>query len=986
MRKSKPEVPPAPPDQTAPDFPIVGIGASAGGLGAFEAFFSGLPADVEPGMAFVLVQHLAPDHTSLLTDLIKRCTRMQVYEVQDGMRVQINCAYIIPPNHDMAFLNGSLQLLEPGAARGLRLPIDFFFRSLAQDQHERAVCIVLSGMGSDGSLGVRAVKGEGGLVLAQGPASTEYNSMPLSAIATGAVDFVLPPAKMAAQLMTYQTHSRLTVVPVDQPTNNKDAYLYQKIFVLLRAKSGHDFSLYKQQTITRRMQRRMAVQQIERLQDYLRYLQQTPDELDALFRDLLIGVTSFFRDPPVFEALEKTILPHLVAGKVPGETIRAWIAGCSTGEEAYSLAMLLQESLDEQKQSQRLQIFATDIDSQAIERARSGIYPANIAVDVSAQRLERYFDQRPDGSYRIHKNIRDMLVFSEHDLTRDPPFSHMDLISCRNVLIYMGVELHRKLIPLFHYALNPGGTLLLGTSESIGDFVNLFAVQDRKSKVFQRKQESYGQYQPVLTLPIPIPPKENMSVPRRQAPPQGESSLPLRELTERLLLQKYAPTGLLVNEHGEILFLHGRSGRYLEPAPGDPGGLTNILKLAREGLRPALTTALHRAATHQEAVIQNGLRVRTNGGYSLVNLTVQPAFINGNLPTEASQPPSTLFLVILEEVQQGASPPEPGPDVDARIAALRQELREKDEYIQNSNEELETTYEELKSSNEEMQSVNEELQSTNEELETAKEELQSVNEELSTVNTELQQRVTDLSRANNDINNLLSSTGIGTIFVNHAMLIQRFTANISPVFNLLAGDIGRPLGDIASNLAGYDHLLADVQSVLDSLVPRDVEVQTRAGAWYLLRIQPYRTQENVIEGAVINFTEISELKKAQAARHESEGLQRLATVVRDANDAILVQDLSGRILAWNPMAGKMYGWSESQALLMNIRDLVPEADRKQALLTARQLAHGHKLETYTISRLTSSGRVLEVSITATALLDPDGEIYAIATTERTAVV
>ncbi len=986
MRKSKTEHPNVPVPVPEPVFPIVGIGASAGGLAAFEAFFSGMPLEVEPGMAFVLVQHLAPDHKSILTDLIKRYTRMQVYEVTDGMRVQVNCAYIIPPNRDMAFINGSLQLLEQASPRGLRLPIDFFFRSLAQDQRERAIGIVLSGTGSDGSLGVRAIKGENGLVLAQDPATTEYNSMPLSAIATGSVDAILPPAQMAAQLIYYSGRSAAdSSVRLNLPPLSKHEDLYQKIFVLLRASTGHNFSYYKPQTITRRVERRMAVNQVNRLEDYLRYLQQTPAEVDTLFHDLLIGVTNFFRDPPVFETMEQIIIPGLVASRPAGETLRVWVPGCSTGEEAYSLAILFQEHQAAFKQGFRLQVFATDIDSQAIERARTGIFPANIALDITPERLARYFGLQPGGGYRIQKAIRDLLVFSEHDLIKDPPFSRMDLISCRNVLIYMGSELHKKLIPLFHYALNPGGSLLLGTSESIGDFVDLFSTQDRKAKVYQRKQAVYNHGQPVFEK-FMSPSREAASATLPAIQSQAKLAVSLRDLTERLLLQKYTPTGLLVNEQGEILYLHGRSGHYLEPASGEPAGLTNILKLAREGLRPALASALHKAAASRELVTQNDLRVKTNGDYSTVNLSVLPVSTSSNLAGS----PGSLFLVVLEKAPQpaqtGAAPAGLASpvDLDERIVSMQRELREKDEFIQHNNEELDTIYEELKSSNEEMQSVNEELQSTNEELETAKEELQSVNEELSTVNVELQQRVQDLSRANNDMSNLMASTGVGTIFVNYKLLIQRFTTYITPVFNLIPSDVGRPVADITSNLEGYDRLLQDVQAVLDTLIPKEVEVITRQGVWYLLRIQPYRTLENVIEGATINFTNISELKKVQSLRRESEGLERLATVVRDANDAILVQDLTGRILAWNPMAEKIYGRSEGEALAMNIRDLVPADDRKQALGVVHQLTRGRVLEPYRITRLTRNNQVVEVWITATALLDANGDTYAIATTERAA--
>jgi len=976
-------------EQDGQGCPIVGIGASAGGLAAFEAFFSGMPAGTDPGMAFVLVQHLAPDHKSILSELVKRYTRMEVFEVADGMEVKPNCAYIIPPNRDMAFLNGTLQLLEPTTPRFHRLPIDFFFRSLAQDQHERAICIVLSGTGSDGALGVRAVKGEGGMVMAQNPESTEYDGMPRSAIATGLVDYVLPPAEMPAQLIAYVAHALGKAPGPVSPPAPKTEDALKKIFLLLRAQTGHDFSQYKRNTVARRVERRMAVHQIERLDGYVRYLQQTPSEVEALFRDLLIGVTNFFRDPEAFSALQEQVIPRLFAGKPAGAMIRAWVPGCSTGEEAYSIAILLQECLDALKQNFKVQVFATDIDHQAIGHARAGIYPASIAVDVSPERLARFFAQEPDGNvYRVHKSIRDMVVFSEQDVIKHPPFTRLDLISCRNVLIYMGGELQKKLIPLLHYALNPGGMLFLGTSETVGEFVDLFATVDRKSKLYQRKEDVNGAHRPGRGRFLP-PLSEDGSVPWPSGKAPAEGKLPLRELTERTLLQQYAPAGALVNDRGDILYLHGRTGQYLEPAPGEAG--MNILKMAREGLRRELTTALRKATALKEPVRHPGLRVRTNGDFTTVNLTVRPV----SASTDPAVAPK-LFLVILEDapaadpgrpekaaaVDAGEGPGESATDMDARIATLKLELRAKEEYLHTTNEELETSNEELKSSNEEMQSVNEELQSANEELETSKEELQSVNEELATVNAELQTKVADLSRSNNDMNNLLAGTGIGTIFVDHHLRIQRFTPAVTQVINLILTDVGRPVGHIVSKLAGYDRLVADVQAVLESLTPKEVEVQTQAGAWYLLRIWPYRTLENVIEGAVITFTEATEMKKAQAALRESEALRRLAVVVRDAHDAITVQDFEGRILAWNPGAERMYGWSEAEALKMNISDLIPEARREEALATVRQQSRAEVLEPYRMQRIAKDGRIVEVALTATALVNESGEAYAIATTER----
>ncbi|WP_296444081.1 CheR family methyltransferase [Rhodoferax sp. UBA5149] len=976
-----------PDDLAAADFPIVGIGASAGGLAAFEAFFSGMPADTDPGMAFVLVQHLAPDHESLLSAIIRRYTRMQVFEVEDGMVVKINCTYIIPPNRDMAFLNGTLQLLEPSAPRGHRLPIDFLFRSLAQDQRERAIGIVLSGTGSDGTLGLRAIKSGGGVVMVQTPGTTEFDGMPRSAIATGLVDYELPAAEMPAQLMAYVAHAlRHAHRPATAPAPKTENAL-KKIFILLRTQTGHDFSQYKPSTIHRRIDRRMAVHQIELIDDYVKYLQQTPIEVEALFRDLLIGVTNFFRDPEAFKELEKRIIPKLFEGKPTGAVIRVWSAGCSTGEEAYSIAILLQERLEALKSNYKVHVFATDIDSQAIATARVGLFPASITADVSAERLARYFTAEPgDTGYRIHKGIRDMLVFSEQDVIKDPPFSKLDLISCRNLLIYMGGELQKKIIPMFHYALNPDGMLFLGTSETVGEFDDLFAVLDRKSKLYQRKADIHVARRTALGRFLPLRAGTEAVFPPSAAKTAGPVKLSLRELTENALLQQMAPVGALVNGQGDIVYLHGRSGQYLE-LPAGEAGINNILKMAREGLRRELATALHKAVGTRETVHFYSLRVKTNGHFSKVNLTVCPVTAG-----TAATPEAPLYLVILEEaspVAQQATLPTvvgaggPESDADARITALNEELQAKEEYLQVANEELETSNEELKSSNEEMQSVNEELQSTNEELETSKEEMQSINEELATVNAELQTKVVDLSRASNDMNNLLAGTGIGTVFVDHHLRILRFTPATTQIINLIPSDVGRPVGHIVSNLVGYDRLVADVQAVLDTLQPKEVDVQTTAGTWYTMRILPYRTLDNVIEGAVISFVDISEMVRVREALLKANELLRLAVVVRDAHDAITVQDLDGGTLAWNPGAVRMYGWSEAEALLMNVRDRIPPALREQALVRIHQLSQAEILEPYRTQRLTKKGAVVEVWLTSTALMNEAGQMYAIATTERT---
>ena len=968
-------------------FPVVGIGASAGGLAAFEAFFSAMPAD--SGVAFILVQHLAPDHKSMLVELIARHTRMQVFEVEDGMVVQPNCIYVIAPNFDMAFINGALQLLPPGAPRGHRCPVDFFFRSLAQDHHARAIGIVLSGTGSDGAQGIRAIKGEGGMAMAQNSESTQYDGMPRSAVATGLVDFVLAPAEMPAQLMAYinhafTDHASAALSQSTAPVLRVDDTL-KKIFVLLRAQTGHDFSGYKVNTIHRRVERRMAVNQIVQKDDYILYLRKNPAEVDALFRDLLIGVTSFFRDPDAFRALEDEAIVRLLSNKAASAPIRVWVPGCSTGEEAYSIAILLQERMDALKTSFKLTVFATDLDSAAIEHARAGVYPASIADDISPERLARYFSEEPGGGFfRIKKLIRDILVFSEQSVIKDPPFSRLDLISCRNLLIYMGPELHKKLMPLFHYSLNQAGFLFLGTSESVGEFVELFATLNRTQKLFQRKDDGSTQ-RLSLTRFLPKVTGKN-AAPRRTGRAGIDAATQFRDLTEQTLLQHYTPVGALVNERGDIFHIHGRTGMYLEPAPGEAE--LNILKMARQGLRPALSRALHKAATTHEAVSCIDLRVKTNGDYSAVNVKVQP------VATDVSDQP--LFLVVLELAGLPSSEPsraasiltvaagadERAPEISAQVAALKNDLREKEEYLQTTTEELETSNEELKSANEEMQSINEEMQSTNEELETSKEELQSVNEELATVNAELQGKVSDLSLANNDMNNLLAGTGVGTIFVDHHLRIQRFTPAITQVMNLIATDVGRPIGDIVPNLKGYPDFVTDVRQVLDTLVPKLLDVQNTTDKWFALRIRPYRTLENVIEGVVVTFSDITELKEARDVLQESAALRRLAVVVSDSRDAVLVQNLDGKIQCWNAGATRLYGWSETEALTMNIRDMIPVAARTQALAIVQQLSQAAVLQPYVAERITKDGRQLRVSMLATALVDEAGTAYAIATTER----
>ena len=956
-------------------YPIVGIGASAGGLSAFEDFFSRMPD--EPNMAFVLVQHLAPDHKSLLAELIQRCTRMPVHEVTDGMAVAANCVYIIPPGFDLTLMSGTLQLLEPAAPRGQRLPIDSFFRSLALDQHERAIGIVLSGTGSDGSLGLRAIKAEGGLVLAQTLATTEFAGMPQNALNTGLVDFELEPAEMPAKLLAFAASAfGPAAKSLEIPRSFAETAL-KKIFALLRSHTGHDFSQYKLSTLQRRIERRLAVHQIAELGHYVHFLQVTPAEVQELFHDLLIGVTGFFRDPEAYQVLETKVIPELFVHKAPGDVVRVWSVGCSTGEEAYSLAILLHEHQSSLKQNFVLQVFATDLDSWSVSAARSGLYSASIAADVTPERLARYFVAEPDGGgYRIHKTIRDLLVFSEQDLIRDPPFSRLDLVCCRNLLIYLNADLQKRLIPLFHYALIPRGALFLGNSEGIGEHSNLFETTNRKAKLFRRLDEkSIALRQDVTVF---LPPSDAVSRTTRKPKASVATRPSLRTITENALLEKATPPSALVNAQGTLLFLHGNMGDYLVSVAGEVAA-SNLILMAREGLRSEVTVALHKAAKLDEQVFSPQLLVEVNGRKVCVNLTIRPLGAKEG-------PEGPLFLVTLDGVAEQTPPTEVplslGEVTETRIVGLQRELREKDDFLLSALEELESSNEELKSANEEMQSVNEELQATNEELETSKEELQSVNEELATVNAELQAKVGDLSHANNDMNNLLAGTGIGTIFVDHELNILRFTPDAKRLVHLIAGDLGRNLGHIMTRLAGYDTLVADIHAVLDTLVPHEGIVQSQDGQSYKMRIQPYRTLDHVIEGAVISFVDISEVLEARRALAEALDLARLAVVVRDSHDAVTVQDLEGKMLAWNSGAERLYGWTQSEALTLNVRDRVPLPLRASALSQVHELSLAKVLLPYETQRLTKDGRVLAVTLVSTALVNSAGTMYAIATTER----
>jgi chemotaxis methyl-accepting protein methylase len=854
-KKEKSSLKDTSPRQASSLFPIAGIGASAGGLEALEQFLRHVP--VNSGIAFIIVQHLDPTHKGMMHELLKRATSMDVFQVRDGMQVQPNCVYVIPPNCDMSILHGVLHLFEPTAPRGLRLPIDYFLRSLAGDRQERSIGVILSGMGSDGTMGLRAIKEKMGVALVQEPASAKFDSMPRSAIAAGLADIVAPAVDLPGKIIDYLNHT-LLIAKNGLALEEKDQSALEKVFILLRSKTGHDFSMYKKNTVYRRIERRMIIHKINRIADYVRYLQENSQEVELLFKELLIGVTSFFRDEAAWEQLRLKVIPALLKTSDPRHTLRAWSVGCSTGEEAYSLAIAFKEAVAQVKSAEKfkLQIFASDLDRETIDKARQGFYPANIVADISSERLNRFFIKVEDG-YQIVKEVREMVTFATQNVIMDPPFTKLDILICRNLLIYLTPDLQKKILQLFHYSLKPGGVLFLGTSETISNFIHLFAPLNIKTRLFRRLESvmpAETQIFPVsfYSAPAGVPKELTMLKP----------AINLQSSADQLLLQKFSPPAVLVNDKGDILYISGRTGKYLEPAAGKANW--NIFAMAREGLRFDLGNAFQKALRQKGTVTTKGLTIGEGGGTHTVDITVKSI--------QEPEPLRGMVMVVFTDVETSPArktkvSTKTSPASHARVLKLEQELSHLREELQMTREEMQSSQEELKSANEELQSTNEELQSTNEELTTSREEMQSMNEELQTVNAEQQSKMDELSWINNDMNNLLNSTEIVTVFLDNDLHVRRFTPGADKIFKLIPGDVGRPLSDIVSDLL-YPGMTEEAREVLRTLVFSEKQINTTNGRWFSVRIMPYRTMSDVIGGVVITFSNITTAKALEAELRE----------------------------------------------------------------------------------------------------------------------
>jgi len=935
-------------------FPIVGIGASAGGLEAIEQFLANVPEN--SGMAYIVVQHLDPNHKGMLPELLQRISKMQVYQVKNHTVVRPNCIYVIPPNKTMSILKGVLHLHKPVETRGQRLPIDFFFSSLAEDRKNLAVGLILSGMGSDGSLGVRVIKEKNGIAMVQDPGSAKFDSMPRNAIDSVPVDIVALPKDLPDRLIEFLKH--VPGLSTETESKVKDKSTLDKIINLIITNTGNDFSLYKKNTMYRRIERRMAIHKIDKIASYLLFLNDNPVEIENLFKELLIGVTNFFRDAALWENFKDTILPDIIKKLEPGSILRAWVPGCSTGEEAYSLAIVFIEALEKINPHGgfSLQIFATDIDDEAINIARRGVFPASIAEHVSPERLKRFFLQTDEG-YFINTEIREKIIFAQHNIVMQPPFTKIDILSCRNLLIYVEPELQKKLIGLFYYSLNPNGILILGTSETLGNQSHLFTCLNLKWKIFTRSAT-------IMTPDLfDLPPafSRTRAVSTEKENVNG-SAQNIQFLADQLLLKHYSPAGVLVNEQGDIIYIRGHTGKYLQPVVGKAN--MNIFAMLVEGLRNEFSVAFRKAVLKKESVVLRNIKVGTNGSSHAVNISIQcidePQLLKGKI------------MVIFKEIQDSAA-----SKVEAqkgkksfdnvRQMELEKELKYAREKIQDTLEAMQSSQEELKFTNEELQSTNEELQSTNEELMSSKEEMQSLNEELQTLNAELQSKLDDLTKVNSDVKNLLNSTDIATLFLDSEMNIRRFTLQAVKIFKLIKSDIGRPFTDLASDLIYHD-LPDDAYKVLKTLTFIKKQVPTKDGRWFSVRIMPYRTLDDKVDGVVITFFNITDLKEVEMKLNETDQMYKL--LLNSVSDIIVKLSIDLKILEVNPAAEKYFGKKKEEIINKNyLQTFIPEKYRKKTEIEMNKILNEPQDTRFKMQTVTKGGELIEDEWSVVVLLN-----------------
>ncbi|TDY23128.1 two-component system CheB/CheR fusion protein [Paraburkholderia sp. BL6665CI2N2] len=924
----------APTPSASPVFPVVGIGASAGGIQALLRLFEQMPAD--SGMAFVIVLHLSPKYESRADQVLQRVTSMPVMQVREPTHIEKNSVYLISPSNDLSMFDGYLRVTPAERSSGRPVAIDRFFRSLADAHGSRAVSVILSGTGSDGTAGIGRIKECGGVTLAQNPDDAEYGEMPQNAIATGLIDLSLPVVDLPQKLIELWSNARVIRLPAVEgeppiaavPTSENAAATVdsalQDILKGLRIHTGHDFRHYKRATVLRRIERRLQVNTLPDLPSYLLFLERHPDENQALLRDLLIGVTNFFRDREAFEALEREVIPGVFEGKDDGDQVRAWVAGCSTGEEAYSLAMLLCERLGEEHTQPGIQVFATDIDERAIESARSGRYLESIVTDVPPSRLRQFF-AHTRGFYRVSKALREKVLFAAHNILRDPPFSQLDLIMCRNLLIYLDRDVQRQVLQTFHFALRTGGYLFLGSSESAEIAGDLFAPVDKKNRIYRAKA---APHRVSVAPPLATAGKILHASPVEAAHPLPRpASFSFAPLHQRVI-QHYSPPSILVDRDAEILHMSENVGRFLRYVGGEPSH--NLLTVVNPDLRLELRTALYQALQHGKSIEVKRVRFSRGGAYSHVNLSVHPFhddMAGGDIL-------AVFFSESDDTDAENRANDAHHPGQDRVVSQLETELIRTKELLQSSIEQSNLSTQELKASNEELQAINEEMRSATEELETGKEELQSVNEELVTVNAELQMKVEDEARAHDDLQNLIASSGIATVFVDRAMRIKRFTAPAVSIFNLIETDIGRPLLDLRHRL-NYPQLAEDAAAAFDTLKLTEREISTNDGQWFFVRLLPYRTLDDRIEGAVLTLIDITARRRAEEVARTSE--ERLKFAALTTNDyAIIVQDLHGVIVSWNRGAQNVFGYDEAEAIGKPIDLIFSPEDREQGVPLAER--------------------------------------------------